>query len=129
MILKIKCKQAKGVRWLSHDNATKIIACSLPSILISLDRKASENGEPTAHGLYKLLQVCGHFVLSFRERMLLIQPCLNTTFYAINKYKDTAGSNLAKIDQAHSTDLKDFAIAATIALKRRHLGLAFKLNT
>ena len=57
----IKCKQAKDVRWESHDNATKAIVCSLPSILISLDRKASENGEPTAYGLYKFMK-CYKFV-------------------------------------------------------------------
>ena len=51
----IKCKQAKYVRWLSHDNAIKALIRSLP-ILISLDREASENGEPTAHGLYKFMK-------------------------------------------------------------------------
>ena len=82
----IKCKQAKDVRWLSHDNAIKALIRSLPSILVSLDREASENGEPTAHGLYKFMKcynlwlLCTCFLMfcltlvdyleSFRERML-----------------------------------------------------------
>jgi len=52
----IKCKLAKDVRWLSHDNAIKAVIRTLPSILVSLDREASENGEPTAHGLYKFMK-------------------------------------------------------------------------
>lgn len=47
----IKCKQAKDVRWLSHDMAIKAVIHTLPSLLVSLDCKASENSEPTAHGL------------------------------------------------------------------------------
>jgi hypothetical protein len=39
----IKCKQAKDVRWLSHDNAIKALIRSLPSVLVSLNREASES--------------------------------------------------------------------------------------
>ena len=49
----IKCKQAKDVRWLSHDKA---LIRTLPSLFISLDREASENNEPTAHGLLKFMK-------------------------------------------------------------------------
>ena len=34
----IKCKQAKDVRWLSHDNAIKAIIRSLSSIHVCLER-------------------------------------------------------------------------------------------
>ena len=57
----IKCKQAKDVRWLSHDNAIKAVIRSLPALLVSLDREASENVEPTAHGLFKFMK-CYKFV-------------------------------------------------------------------
>ena len=57
----IKCKQAKNVHWLSHDNAIKALIRSLPSISVRLDREASENGEPTAQGLYKFMK-CYKFV-------------------------------------------------------------------
>ena len=52
----IKCKQAKDVRWLSHDMAIKALIRTLPSLFISLDREASENNEPTAHGLLKFMK-------------------------------------------------------------------------
>ena len=51
----IKCKQAKDVRWLSHDMAIKALIRTLPSLFISLDHEASENNEPTAHGLLKFM--------------------------------------------------------------------------
>ena len=39
----IKCKQAKDVRWLSHENAIKAIIRTLPSLLVSLERESSVN--------------------------------------------------------------------------------------
>ena len=50
---KIKFKEAKDVRWLSHANAIKAIVRTLPSLLISLDREAAERGDPTEKGLPK----------------------------------------------------------------------------
>ena len=41
----IKCKQAKDVQ-LSHDNAIKALIRSLNSVLVSLDREASEKVNP-----------------------------------------------------------------------------------
>ena len=102
----IKCKQAKDVCWLAHSNAIKALIRSLPSILVSLDKEASENGEPTANGLYKFIS-CYKFlstayllfdVLPHLSRLsrilqkenvdlLLIQPCLQTTIDTFNKYK------------------------------------------
>lgn len=52
----IKCKQAKDVRWLSHDNAIKALIRTLPSILVSLEREAAENGEATAHSLFNFMK-------------------------------------------------------------------------
>ena len=95
----IKCKQAKDVHWLSHDNAIKVLIRSLPPILVSRDREASKNGEPSAHGLYKFMK-CYNFVatvyllsdvlphLSRLSRIFqredvdlsLIQPCLKTSY-------------------------------------------------
>ena len=81
-----------------------VIRC-LPSLLVSLDREASENGEPTAHGLLKFMK-CYKFVASlyllsdvlphlsrlsriFQKEnvdLSLIQPCLKTTIDAIKQY-------------------------------------------
>ena len=132
----IKCKQAKDVCWLSHDNAIKAIIRSLPSLLVSLDRESSENAEPTAHVLYKFMS-CYKFVacayllsdvlphLSRLSRIFqkenvdlsLIQPCLKTTIDTIKKYQHTPGPNLSKVDHVLATDLKDFQIEATSTQK------------
>ena len=136
----IKCKQAKDVCWLSHNNAIKALIRSLPSVLVSLDREASENSEPTAHGLYKFMK-CNKFVatayllsdvlphLSRLSKIFqkvnvdrsMIQPCLKTTIDTISKYKDTAGPNLSKVDVVFSTELKEFNIVATSAQKEAFL--------
>jgi len=53
-----KCKQVKDVRGLSHDNAKMAIinfSC-FSSLLVSLDREASEKGELVATGLLKLMK-------------------------------------------------------------------------
>ena len=129
----IKCKQAKDVRWLSHDNAIKAVIRTLPSLLVSLSREASENGEPTAHGLYKFMKsykfiACAYLLsdilphLSHLSRIFqkenvdlsLIQPYLKSTIDAISKYKHTDGPNLGKVDYV----LANFVIAPTSAEKQ-----------
>ena len=49
----IKLKQAKDVRWLSHEAAISSILRTMPSLITSLEREASERKEPTAVGLVK----------------------------------------------------------------------------
>jgi hypothetical protein len=51
----IKCKEAKDVRWLPHEHAVKAILRTLPSLITSFDREASERSEPTARGLLKFI--------------------------------------------------------------------------
>ena len=128
----IKCKLAKDVRRLSHDNAIKALVRCLPSILVRLDREASENVEHTAHGLFKFMKyykfvACPYLLsnglpqLSHLSRifqkedvdLFLIQPCLKTTTDAINEYLHYPGPNLSTIDNVLATDLKDFQIIAT----------------
>lgn len=132
----IKCRQAKDVRWLSHDNAIKALVGSLPSLLVSLDRKASENSEPTAHGLLKFMKsykfVATMYLLSdvlphlsrlsknfLKEDvdLSLIQPCSQATIETITRYKDSPGPNLSKVDVLLSTDLKDLSIEASSTQK------------
>ena len=50
----LKFKEPKSVRWLSHALAINAIKRSLPSLICSLEREASERCEPTAMGLAKL---------------------------------------------------------------------------
>ena len=132
----IKCKLAKDVRWLSHNMAIKAVLRTLPSLLVSLNREASENDEPTAHGLLKFMKgykfVACAYLLSdvlpylsclskiFQKQnvdLSLIQPCLKTTVDSIKQYETSPGPNLSKLDQVLSTDLKDFNITPTGAQK------------
>ena len=46
----IKLKQAKDVRWLSHEAAISSILRTMPSLIASLEREASEHKEPAAVG-------------------------------------------------------------------------------
>lgn len=133
----IKCKQAKDVRWLSHDMAIKAVIRTLPSLFVSLDREASENAEPTAHGLLKLMKtykfVACAYLLSdvlphlsrlskiFQKQSVdlsLVQPCVKTAIESIKQYETTAGPNLSKLDQVLATDLQDFHITPTEAQKQ-----------
>ena len=128
----IKCKQAEDVRWLSHDMAIKAVICTLSSILVSLNCEASENSDPTAHGLLNFMKsykfVACTYLLSdilphlsrlsciFQKQHIdlsLVQPCLKTTIDSIKQYETTPGPNLRKLDEVLSSDLKDFDITPT----------------
>ena len=50
----LKYKEPKSIRWLSHALAINAIKRSLPSLLCSLEREASERSDPTAMGLTNL---------------------------------------------------------------------------
>ena len=47
----LRLKQAKDVRWLSHQAAVDALRHSLVAVVTSLDREAAERSEPTACGL------------------------------------------------------------------------------
>ena len=51
----INLKEAKDVRWLSHNNAVQSLHRTLTSVVASLEREAAERGEAVAIGLVKLL--------------------------------------------------------------------------
>ena len=52
----IKLKEAKDVRRFSHNNAVPSLRRSLPSVVASLEREATERGEPMAIGLAKMVK-------------------------------------------------------------------------
>ena len=52
----LRLKQAKDVRWLSHQSAVDALRRSLIPVLTSLDREAAERGEPTASGLVNFMR-------------------------------------------------------------------------
>ena len=43
------------MRWLSHNSACQALRSTLPSVLVSLSREASECGEPVAAGLLNMI--------------------------------------------------------------------------
>ena len=51
----IKLKKPLHVRWLSHNSACQALRSTLPSVLVSLSREASEHGEPVAAGLLNMI--------------------------------------------------------------------------
>ena len=102
----IKLKDAKDVRWLSHDAAVAAILRTLPSLIVSLDRETSERGEPTAAGLLQFVKApffiatahLLHKILPHISRLshifqkedvdfTMIRPCLDATVAAISSYR------------------------------------------
>ena len=58
----IKLKEAKDVRWLSHDAAVATLLHILPSLRASLEREATEQREPTAESLLRFVK--SHFFIA-----------------------------------------------------------------
>jgi hypothetical protein len=52
----LKLKEAKDVRWLSHDQAVQTLRRTLPAVLVALEREGTEKGEPVALGLVKVMK-------------------------------------------------------------------------
>lgn len=74
----VKLKEAKDVRWLSHDAAIAAIICILPSLIISLFREASECGEPTAVGLLKFVKT--HLPIATAHLLHKVLPHISRLF-------------------------------------------------
>ena len=129
----IKLKEAKDVRWLSHDAAIATLLRTLPSLIASLDREASERGEPTAQGLLRFVKTHSfiatahllHKVLPHVSRLsrvfqkedvdfTLLRPCVDATIAAVSLYKD---DDLKEVDSTLSVDLKDYIIHTSDAMK------------
>ena len=49
----LKLKHVKDHQWLSNESACQTLRRTLPSVFASLQREASERGEPMADGLYR----------------------------------------------------------------------------
>ena len=133
----LKCKQAKHVRWLSHDLPIKAVIRTLLSLLVCLEHEASQDNEPTAQGLLKFMK-CYKFVacayllsdilphlsrLSYVVQkqdvdLSLIRPCLKTAIDSIEQHKSSPGANFSKLDNICATDLKAFDISPTESEKQ-----------
>ena len=124
------------MRWLPHNSACQALRSTLPSVLVSLSREASERGEPVAAGLLNmitqlkfiatLLLLCdilphlNRLSCMFQSADLdlsLIQPQILATLEKLRHLRDTPGDYLKSL---YST-LKDWNInmseAALISFK------------
>ena len=52
----VRLKQAKDVRWLSHQQAVEAVRKSFTAIILSLEREAFERTDATAAGLLKFIK-------------------------------------------------------------------------
>ena len=103
----LKLKEAKDVRWLSHDQAVQTLRRCLAAVLTALEREAVENGEAVAVGLVKVMKsyhfiACLHLMsevlphLSHLSRLFqgtyiqlsMIQPHLNACTKTLTSYRD-----------------------------------------
>ena len=90
-----------------------------------------------AHGLLNFVKSCkfiacaylladvlphlGRLSLIFQKQnvdLTLVRPYLKATVDAISLYKDTPGPQLSKVDHVIMSELKEFAIRATDAMKQ-----------
>ena len=71
----IKLKQAKDVRWLSHEAAISSILRTMPSLIASLEREAGERKEPTAVGLVKFMKT--YYFIACCRLLSKILPHIN----------------------------------------------------
>ena len=113
----LRLKQAKDVRWLSHQAAVEALRRSLVSVLTSLDREASERSEPTASGLlnfmkkYNFVAALSLFAdvlphLSKLSRTLqsssldfsILEPVVNSCINSIEHQVNNPGKYFSEID-------------------------------
>ena len=126
----LKMKEAKDVRWLSHDQAVQTLRRTLPAVLTALEREGSEKEEPVAIGLFKVMKsyefvACLHLLceilphLSHLSRLFqaeyiqisTIRPYLSACIKAITTYKDrTKAPDVAATDSALADQLQPFNI-------------------
>ena len=71
----IKLREAKDVRWLSHEHAIKAVIRILPSLITSLEREASERDEPTAVGLVRVVKT--YYFIASCYLLSLVLPHIN----------------------------------------------------
>lgn len=125
----LKLKEAKDVRWLSHNAAIQTLRRTLPSVVASLEREAVERGEPVALGLAKMIKtyefvatlylfsdilphVC-RLSLVFQQQdvdLALVRPQVNATLACIAAYKDNPTPSLSKLDEDLDTFLQGLGI-------------------
>jgi hypothetical protein len=135
----INLKEAKDVRWLSHNNAVQSLRRSLPSVVASLEREATERGEPMAIGLVKMIksydfvaslylfcdvlpQIC-RLSLVFQQQnvdLSIVQSQVSAVIAYISVYENNPTPSLSKLGADLSTgSLEHLAITVTTEKEAR----------
>ena len=113
----LKLKQAKDVRWLSHQAAVDALRRSLVPVLRSLDYEASERGEPTASGLLKFMKkyffvaslslfadvlphICrlSKMMQSSSLDFSVLHPLIDSCIHHVEKQIETPGQYFSEVD-------------------------------
>ena len=129
----IKLKEAKDVRWLSHEHAIRALIRTLPSLITILEREATERDEPTAVGLVRVVKtyyfVASCYLLSlvlphinrlsllFQAKSVdlsLLRPTLTATIEAIKGYRS---ADLKEAESKINSDLSEFSIRVSSTQK------------
>ena len=97
----LKMKEAKNVRWLSHDQGVQTIRRTLPAVLTTLEQEGTENGEPVTIGLMKcyeylylmcdVLHHLSQLTCLFQSEYMqvsTIRPYLSACIKSLISYKD-----------------------------------------
>ena len=128
----INLKEAKDVRWLSHNNAVQSLRRTLSSVVASLEREAAERGEPMAIGLVKMIKtylfvaslylfcdvlphVC-RLSLVFQQQevdLSLIRSQVSATLALLSAYEDNPTPSLSTLEADLSGSLQVLAITVT----------------
>ena len=128
----LRLKRASDTRWLSHDQAITAIRKSLPSIITSLQKEATERNDAQALGLSKfictyqfvaslymmsdILPILSHLSRLFQKKSLdfsLIKPLVKSTVTQLEILKTVPGSFFKQVDGVISNELKDFEIRSS----------------
>ena len=129
----LKIKEARDVRWLSHDNAVQTLRRTLPAVLTALEREASEKEEPVAIGLVKVMKhyefvsclylMCevlphlSHLSRLFQAEYIqlsMVWPSLNACIKSLTAYKDfTKAADVVATDSAIADELEQFDLAVS----------------
>ena len=125
----LKLKEARDVRWLSHELAVQILRKTLPAVLTALEREGSERGEPVALGLvksmkhyyfisclYMMSEVLPH--LSRLSRLFqscdidlaMIKPSVRTCLNALSSYHSSEAKDVVAAHSALNDNLSMFSI-------------------
>ena len=83
----LKLREAKDVRWLSHDSAVQTLQRTLPAVLTALEREAAENGEPLMIGLVRVMKcyefvACLNLMWSFTSPLTSVSPLSSKVYTA-----------------------------------------------